>query len=187
MATYRFPISPSTVIRAGFYRHLLMQQPTGERFAYSVRAQLGNRAVGIYPSVSSARSHGPSTRNRKAGGVRVFKRSVVKQTPRERLVFQQTLQTGGQFHRRHLEKFLLPSPCETDSVSAGLMGGWSERVMGQKGFFDVERRLEAISAKGDPLVSQLTSWPDRVPSNAGDASPNSYTNRDGTEETESGL
>jgi hypothetical protein len=25
------------------------------------------------------------------------------------------------------------------------MGGWSERVMGQKGFFDVERRLEAIS------------------------------------------
>ena len=27
------------------------------------------------------------------------------------------------------------------------MGGWSERVMGQKGFFDVERRLEAISAK----------------------------------------
>ncbi len=23
--------------------------------------------------------------------------------------------------------------------------------MGQKGFFDVERRLEAISAKGDPL------------------------------------
>src|SRR3982074_85742 len=31
------------------------------------------------------------------------------------------------------------------------MGGWSERVMGQKGFFDVERRLEAISAKGDPL------------------------------------
>src|SRR5215475_11061151 len=31
------------------------------------------------------------------------------------------------------------------------MGGWSERVMGQKGFFDVERRLEAISALGDPL------------------------------------
>src|SRR5262249_61552989 len=31
------------------------------------------------------------------------------------------------------------------------MGGWSERVMGQTGFFDVERRLEAISAKGDPL------------------------------------
>jgi hypothetical protein len=26
------------------------------------------------------------------------------------------------------------------------MGGWSERVMGQTGFFDVERRLEAISA-----------------------------------------
>jgi hypothetical protein len=31
------------------------------------------------------------------------------------------------------------------------MGGWSKRVMGQKGFFDVERRLEVISAKGDPL------------------------------------
>ena len=31
------------------------------------------------------------------------------------------------------------------------MGGWNERVMGQTGFFDVERRLEAISAKGDPL------------------------------------
>src|SRR6266436_5087918 len=31
------------------------------------------------------------------------------------------------------------------------MSGWSERVMGQKGFFDVERRLEAISGKGDPL------------------------------------
>src|SRR5260370_32893130 len=31
------------------------------------------------------------------------------------------------------------------------MGGWSERVMGQKGFFDIERRLEAISGKGDPL------------------------------------
>ena len=41
--------------------------------------------------------------------------------------------------------------------------------MGQKGFFDVERRLEAISAKGDPLetikkivhgrISALTSRP----------------------------
>ena len=31
------------------------------------------------------------------------------------------------------------------------MGGWNERVMGQTGFFDVERRLEAISALGDPL------------------------------------
>jgi hypothetical protein len=49
------------------------------------------------------------------------------------------------------------------------MGGWSERVMGQKGFFDVERRLEAISALGDPLetikkivhgrISVLTSRP----------------------------
>src|SRR6266508_5041832 len=31
------------------------------------------------------------------------------------------------------------------------MGGWRKRVMGQKSFFDIERRLEAISAKGDPL------------------------------------
>src|SRR5437773_9162729 len=31
------------------------------------------------------------------------------------------------------------------------MGGWSGRVMGQKGFFDVERRLEAISAMGNQL------------------------------------
>ena len=32
------------------------------------------------------------------------------------------------------------------------MGGWSERVMGQKGFFDVERRLEAISALGATVL-----------------------------------
>src|SRR6266550_8565110 len=42
------------------------------------------------------------------------------------------------------------------------MGGWSERVMGQKGFFDVERRLEAISAKGDPLetIKKIVPWED---------------------------
>src|SRR5262245_22509531 len=42
------------------------------------------------------------------------------------------------------------------------MGGWSERVMGQTGFFDVERRLEAISAKGDPLetVKKIVRWED---------------------------
>src|SRR5438094_4360508 len=42
------------------------------------------------------------------------------------------------------------------------MGGWSERVMGQKGFFDVERRLEAISAKGDPLetINKMVRWED---------------------------
>jgi transposase, IS5 family len=42
------------------------------------------------------------------------------------------------------------------------MGGWSERVMGQKGFFDVERRLEAISAKGDPLeiMRKMVRWDD---------------------------
>src|SRR6266496_2411525 len=42
------------------------------------------------------------------------------------------------------------------------MGGWSERVMGQKGFFDVERRLEAISALGDPLetIKKVVPWED---------------------------
>src|SRR6266481_7184078 len=42
------------------------------------------------------------------------------------------------------------------------MGGWSERVMGQKGFFDVERRLEAISANGDPLetIKKMVRWED---------------------------
>jgi hypothetical protein len=42
------------------------------------------------------------------------------------------------------------------------MGGWSERVMGPKGFFDVERRLEAISAKGDPLetIKTIVRWED---------------------------
>src|SRR6266404_5117596 len=42
------------------------------------------------------------------------------------------------------------------------MGGWSERVMGQKGFFDVERRLEAISALGDPLetIKKIVPWDD---------------------------
>src|SRR5262244_3760326 len=42
------------------------------------------------------------------------------------------------------------------------MGGWSERVMGQTGFFDVERRLEAISAKGDPLetIKKIVRWED---------------------------
>src|SRR5713101_7622109 len=34
--------------------------------------------------------------------------------------------------------------------------------MGQKGFFDVERRLEAISAKGDPLetIKKMVQWED---------------------------
>jgi hypothetical protein len=42
------------------------------------------------------------------------------------------------------------------------MGGWSERIMGQKGFFDVERRLEAISALGDPLetIKKIVPWED---------------------------
>jgi hypothetical protein len=34
--------------------------------------------------------------------------------------------------------------------------------MGQKGFFDVDRRLEAISAKGDPLetIKKIVPWED---------------------------
>jgi hypothetical protein len=38
----------------------------------------------------------------------------------------------------------------------------SERVMGRKGFFDVERRLEAISALGDPLetIKKIVPWED---------------------------
>src|SRR5712675_1776247 len=42
------------------------------------------------------------------------------------------------------------------------MSGVSERVMGQKGFFDVERRLEAISGKGDPLetIKKMVRWED---------------------------
>jgi IS5 family transposase len=42
------------------------------------------------------------------------------------------------------------------------MRGRSERVMGQKGFFDLDRRLEAISAKGDPLelIKKIVRWED---------------------------
>src|SRR5438876_9625766 len=42
------------------------------------------------------------------------------------------------------------------------MGGCSERVRGQKGFFDVERRLEAISANGDALetIKKMVRWED---------------------------
>src|SRR5262249_55218847 len=38
----------------------------------------------------------------------------------------------------------------------------SERVMGQKSFFDFEHRLEAISAKGDPLetIKKIVPWED---------------------------
>jgi hypothetical protein len=34
--------------------------------------------------------------------------------------------------------------------------------MGQKGFVDVERRLEAISARGDPLeaIKKMVRWED---------------------------
>ena len=34
--------------------------------------------------------------------------------------------------------------------------------MGQKSFFDFERRLEAISAKGDPLetIKKIVPWKD---------------------------
>jgi hypothetical protein len=33
------------------------------------------------------------------------------------------------------------------------MERWSGRVVWQRGLFDLERRLEAISSKGDPLES----------------------------------
>jgi hypothetical protein len=38
--------------------------------------------------------------------------------------------------------------------------GGSERAIGQKGFFDVERRLEAICAMGDPLetIKKIVPW-----------------------------
>ena len=50
-------------------------------------------------------------------------------------------------------------------VAANLTGyriRWSERVMGQKGFFDFERRLEVISGKGDPLqtIKKIVPWED---------------------------
>jgi hypothetical protein len=53
-----------------------------------------------------------------------------------------------------LEKFLSPRASESDLVTG--------RVMGQRGFFDVERRLEAISAKGDPLetIKKIVRWED---------------------------
>src|SRR3981189_1513240 len=47
------------------------------------------------------------------------------------------------------------------------MGRWSGRVMGQKGFFDVERRLAAISSKGDPLEAMTQTEPEERKSNAG--------------------
>src|SRR3982075_3450809 len=42
------------------------------------------------------------------------------------------------------------------------MGRWSGRVMGQRGFFDLERRLAAISSKGDPLeaIKKIVRWED---------------------------
>ena len=51
----------------------------------------------------------------------------------------------------------------SDSVTARGHGRMeSERAMGQKGFFDVERRLEAISVKGDPLetIKKIVPWED---------------------------
>jgi len=42
------------------------------------------------------------------------------------------------------------------------MGGWSEWNMGQRGFFDAERRLEAISAKGDALAKEPRGHPPGV-------------------------
>jgi DNA-binding MarR family transcriptional regulator len=59
-------------------------------------------------------------------------------------------------------KILSPSPHESDSITARGTRQMGERVMGQMGFFDVERRLEAISAKGDPLetIKKIVPWED---------------------------
>ena len=57
----------------------------------------------------------------------------------------------------HLEKFFSPSRCESDSLIAMAMGGWNERVMGQTGFFDVERRLEAIRPDTEPGLEKWLS------------------------------
>jgi hypothetical protein len=64
-----------------------------------------------------------------------------------RIKVEQTISLSG-----HLEKFLSPSRHESDSVTARGHGRMERAVMGQKGFFDVERRLEAISALGDPVA-----------------------------------
>jgi hypothetical protein len=42
------------------------------------------------------------------------------------------------------------------------MADGASGVMGQKGFFDVERRLDAISALGDPLetIKKIVPWED---------------------------
>jgi hypothetical protein len=45
--------------------------------------------------------------------------------------------------------------------------------MRQKGFFDFERRLEVISAKGDPLetIKKIVPWEDALTSRATEAKP----------------
>src|SRR5262249_3806263 len=62
----------------------------------------------------------------------------------------------------HLEKFLSPTPHESDSVTARGNGRMERAGHGAKRFFDVERRLEAISAKGDPLetIKKIVRWED---------------------------
>jgi IS5 family transposase len=42
------------------------------------------------------------------------------------------------------------------------MGGWRRASHGAEGLFDVERRREAISAKGDPLetIKKIVPWED---------------------------
>lgn len=39
------------------------------------------------------------------------------------------------------------------------MAGWGGRAMGQTSFFDLERRLDAVSAMGDPLETIKTMAP----------------------------
>ena len=62
----------------------------------------------------------------------------------------------------HLENSSRRVPANLTLCPHAVMRGWSERVMGQKGFFDLDRRLEAISAKGDPLelIKKIVRWED---------------------------
>jgi hypothetical protein len=51
---------------------------------------------------------------------------------------------------------------ESDSVTASGHGRMERAGHGAEGFFDVERRLEAISALGDPLetIKKIVPWED---------------------------
>ena len=58
-----------------------------------------------------------------------------------------------------LEKSRWPGRREFDSLTAWATAWRSGQAMGQTGFFDLERRLDALSAKGDPLETIKTTVP----------------------------